>query len=237
MSSYLYNSFRVELPTSHHSRCWLFINSEYDKMIEEILRAQGLEDKLIQEIIEIGYMKNVIKDDYVIDSSENRKSIPIVIEGILKVYRQESNGKEVLLYYLERGETCAMSITCCVEKRDVAIKVIAEEDAKIWMIPNFTLDKWVSKYSSFRKFVFASYQNRFDELMNTVDSLVFTNMEDRLMKYLLDTKLATGSFEINKTHQQIASELSTSRVVVSRLLKKLEQEGKIEQHRNRIEIL
>ncbi len=151
--------------------------------------------------------------------------------------RQDPDGNEVFLYFLEGGETCAMSITCCIEGRRSAFRVVAEEDSILWMIPMSDLDRWIVKYPSFRKFVFGSYQQRFDELLNTIDSVVFTKMDERLYRYLLDAKQATGSFEIHKTHEQIARELNTSRVVVSRLLKQLEKEEKIEQYRNRIEIL
>ncbi len=104
-------------------------------------------------------------------------------------------------------------------------------------MPVSNLDNWITKYPSFRRFVFNSYQTRFDELLHTIDSMVFMNLDERLYNYLLDKKIASGSFEIKKTHQQIANELNTSRVVVSRLLKKLEKEDKIEQRRNYIEIL
>ncbi|WP_425391500.1 Crp/Fnr family transcriptional regulator [Ekhidna sp.] len=206
-------------------------------MLQEILANYAFEEKLIQEISDSGYSKSYKKGEVVIDSSNINGYVPLVIKGLLKVYRKESDDREVLLYYLEKGETCAMSITCCVEQKKASIKVIAEEDSTIWFIPSTSMDIWLSKYPSFRRFVFRSYQTRFDELMYTIDSMVFFNLEDRLYKYLLDTKQATGSFEIAKTHQQIANELGTSRVVISRLLKKLEQEDKITQTRNRIEIL
>ena len=114
---------------------------------------------------------------------------------------------------------------------------MAEEDAVLWMIPMNLLDGWIVKYPTFRKYVFHSYQVRFDELLNTIDSVVFLKMDERLYKYLLDKKQASGSFVIHSTHEQIALALNTSRVVVSRLLKQLEREEKIELHRNRIEIL
>lgn len=203
----------------------------------DILDSLGFEPALVAEIKAVGYKKKVRKGDSVIDASQAEKNIPFVLEGILKVYRKEPSGKEVLLYYLEKGETCAMSITCCLENKQSPIKVIAEEDSIIWMVPNTFLNQWITKYPSFRSFVFSSYQSRFDELMETIDSLVFTNLEDRVIKYLLDTKQATQSYEIRKTHKEIADELGTSRVVISRVLKKLEQDGKIEQLRNKIEIL
>ncbi|WP_436516401.1 Crp/Fnr family transcriptional regulator [Ekhidna sp. To15] len=206
-------------------------------MIQEVLSIHSFEPDLIKEIEEKGFQKKVKAGEHVLDTSVDEKVIPFVLEGLLKVYKYRSDGSKVLLYYLEKGETCSMSVTCCLEKRAENIQVIAEEDSRIWMIPNSNLDQWITKYPSFRRFVLNSYQLRFDELMETIDSLVFSNMEDRLFKYLLDTKQATESYEIHKTHQQIADELSTSRVVISRLLKKLEMNDKISQHRNRIEIL
>lgn len=201
------------------------------------LQSNGFEQALIDEIITIGRLRKVEAEQLVVGSESNENEIPLVITGLLKVMREDDNGNEIFLYFLEGGETCAMSITCCIEGKKKSYKLVAEEDSVLWMIPTTFMDSWLTKYPSFKQFVFRSYQLRFDELLNTIDSIAFNKMDERLYKYLLDAKQATGSFEINKTHQQIASELNTSRVVVSRLLKQLEKEDKIEQHRNRIEIL
>lgn len=205
--------------------------------VDVVLAATGFETKLIEEIKTFGRLKRVKMGQVVVSPDSLGNEMPIVLSGLLKVLRQDPNGQEVFLYYLEGGETCAMAITCCIEGKKSTFKVIAEENSTIWMIPTNNMDKWIAKYPSFRKFVFSSYQVRFDELLTTIDSVVFHKMDERLYKYLLDTKQATGSFEINKTHEQIAHELSTSRVVISRLLKQLEREDKIEYHRNKIEIL
>jgi CRP/FNR family transcriptional regulator len=205
--------------------------------VASLLNTTGLEPQLIEEIISIGRLKKISAGQTLMGPENQSNEIPIVLTGLLKVMRQDLNGEEMFLYYLEGGETCAMSITCCMDGKKTNYKVIAEEDSTIWMIPNEHMDSWVTKYPSFRRFVFTSYQQRFEELLLTIDSVVFQNMDGRLFKYLIDTQEATGSFEINKTHEQIAKELNTSRVVISRLLKTLEKEGKIEQHRNRIEIL
>ena len=201
------------------------------------LEKMAFEPKLVAEILQIGRLKKVEESDIIISPEEQGSEIPFVLDGLLRVMRQDSAGKEVFLYFLEGGETCAMSITCCLEGTQSSFKVQAETDGHLWMIPMNYLDTWVTKYVSFRKFVFGSYQTRFDELLSTIDSVVFTNMDERLYKYLLDAKQATGSFEIHKTQQEIADQLNSSRVVISRLLKKLENAGKIEQHRNLIEIL
>ena len=205
--------------------------------VEELLIRTGLEPELIKEIVAIGRLKKIESDQLLVDPDSPGGEIPFVMTGLLKVMRQDENGNEVFLYYLEGGETCAMSITCCIEGRKAEFKVVAEENSTLWMIPMNYMDVWVTKYKSFRSFIFGSYQTRFDELLTTIDSIVFHKMDERLYRYLLDTKQATGSFSIYKTHEQIAIALNTSRVVVSRLLKQLVNEGKIEQYRNRIEIL
>ncbi len=205
--------------------------------IDAVLTAAGLEPNLVEEIATIGRLKKVKAGLTMISPEDNTNEIPIVLSGLLKVMRQDDNGDEIFLYYLEGGETCAMSITCCLEGKRAAYNVIAEEDATLWMIPMTYMDSWIVKYLSFRKFVFNAYQLRFEEMLSAIDSMAFHKMDERLLKYLLDTKQARGSFEINKTHEQIARELNTSRVVISRLLKQLEKDGVIEQHRNKIEIL
>ena len=208
-----------------------------NELLDKMLVNSGIEPELANEIRTVGRLKKVTTGELVVNPEERAGEMPFVLKGLLKVMRDGDQQNEVFLYYLEGGETCAMSITCCLEGRATSFRVVAEEDSIIWMVPVTHLDTWLAKYSSFRKFVFGSYQTRFDELLMAIDSVVFQNMGDRLLKYLLDTQQATGSFQIHKTHQEIAKELNTSRVVVSRLLKALEVEEKIELHRNCIEIL
>lgn len=205
--------------------------------VKAILSKHIAEQTLVDEIALVGRLKKVKAGQPVITPDMQGSEIPIVMSGLLKVMRQDDQGREVFLYFLEGGETCAMSITCCIEGKRTAFHVLAEEDSVLWMIPTGSMDTWIVKYPSFRRFVFESYQLRFDELLHTIDTMAFSRLDERLYKYLLDMKQASGSFVIHKTHEQIANELNTSRVVVSRLLKKLEKEEKIEQYRNRIEIL
>ncbi len=205
--------------------------------IAHLFERLGFEQKLIDEIMITGRQATIKSDAIVIRPEGIVSEIPFVLSGLLMVMRKDQNGNELFLYNLESGETCAMSITCCLEGKKNSFFVIAEEKTEMWLIPTSMMDEWIKKYDSFRKFVFSSYQTRFNELLMAIDSIAFTKMDKRLLKYLLDKKQATGSFIINKTHQQIANDLNTSRVVVSRLLKQLENEDKIEQSRNRIEIL
>jgi len=207
------------------------------EIVRQTLLQRGLEEALIDEVISIGRLKRVTEGQLLISPDEPGKEMPVVLKGLLKVMRRESGDHEIFLYFLEGGQTCAMSISCCLEGKAMALRVIAEEDSDLWMIPTAYLDTWIVKYPSFRRFVFNSYQDRFNELIGTLDTVVFSKMDERVFRYLLDKKQATGSYVIEKTHEQIAKELNTSRVVVSRILKKLEKEDKIEQYRNRIEVL
>ncbi|WP_422354381.1 Crp/Fnr family transcriptional regulator [Roseivirga pacifica] len=207
------------------------------KKIADVLHQLGLEDQLIQEIEQVGRQITVATEQLLIAPGMQAREMPLVLSGTLRVMREDAEGREIFLYYLEGGDACAMSISCCLGTQMSEFKVIAESEATLWMVPMVQIDNWMAKYRSFRKFIFDSYHDRFDEMLNTVDSIAFMNMDQRLMKYLLDKKQSSGSFVINKTHEQIAQELNTSRVVVSRLLKKLEREEKIELHRNRIEVL
>ena len=202
-----------------------------------MLSGLSLESDLIKEIVSYGRLKKVRAGQLVISPGSTTGEVPVVLEGILKVMKQDDDYNEIFLYYLEGGDTCAMSITCCIEGKPHQFKVVAEEDSQLWMIPLNHIDGWIKKYDSFRKYVFRTYQARFDELLDTIESIAFLNMDQRLLKFLLDKKQATGSYIINMTHQQIANELNSSRVVISRLLKQLESQKKILQFRNRIEVL
>ena len=204
---------------------------------EELLRQKNLEPELLQEIIRIGNMKTFRSGETLFSKDQKPSEIPLVIDGLLKVTRQDQNVREVFLYYLEAGDLCAMSLTCCLENKRGDFKMMAEKESKVFMIPMTYMDLWVQKYRSFRKWVFAAYQERFEELLNTIDSISFMKLNERLYNYLLDHKQASGTFEIEKTHEQIAQDLNTSRVVISRTLKQLEQQGKIQQFRNKVEIL
>jgi CRP/FNR family transcriptional regulator len=208
-----------------------------ESAIDKALSGSELEESLKNEILNVGRLKKVQAGQVLITQGSENHEIPIVIDGVLRVTRHDEKGNEMFLYYLEGGETCAMSVTCCLEGKRSNFSAVAEENTSLWMIPMAYMNDWLTRYPSFRKFIFSSYQMRFEELLNAIDSVAFMRMDERLYKYLLDKKQASGSYVINKTHEQIALELNTSRVVVSRLLKKLEGEGKIEQYRNRIEVL
>ena len=161
--------------------------------------------------------------------------MPLILSGAIKVLRVDDNGDELLLYFLEPGDTCAMTMSCCLGHTKSEIKAVAELDTELLMIPVQKMEEWTATYKSWRNFVFQSYHNRLQELLNTVDTIAFLNMDERLLKYLNEKVKVSGDTTLQTTHQEIAYDLNTSRVVISRLLKKLETMKKIELKRVDIE--
>lgn len=208
-------------------------------MKELLQEAYGFifEDELINEINQVGIFKSFKKDDTIIEIGDYLKSMPLLISGAIKVLREDNNGDELVLYFLERGDTCAMTLTCCIGNAQSEIRAIAESDTELLMIPVHKMEEWTAKYFSWRQFVFESYQNRLTEMLDTLDTIAFMKMDERVMKYLRDKAKINRDTKLRVTHQQIAYDMHTSRVVISRILKKLELEDKIKLHRNALEIL
>ena len=195
------------------------------------------EEALIDEIVKVASFKEFKADDYLIEIGDYIKTMPLLVNGAIKILREDENGDELLLYFLERGDTCAMTLTCCMGQAKSRIRAIAETDGSLLMIPVEKMEDWLTKYKTWRNFVFDSYNVRLMEMLEAIDTLAFMNLDERLYKYLTDKAKVIGNTEIQNTHQEIAYEMHTSRVVISRLLKALEIEGKIKLHRNKIEIL
>lgn len=164
------------------------------------------------------------------------KSLPLIMEGAIKVVRKDEEGNELFLYYLYPGETCAMSLTCCLAHQKSEIRAVAEEDSSFIAIPISFLETWSSEFPEWKNFIFNSYSHRFKDLLITIDNIAFKKMDERIMEYLFAKKTAHQNHELYLTHLEIAKELSTSREVISRLLKQLEKQGKIKLGRNKIEV-
>ncbi|MDB9732508.1 Crp/Fnr family transcriptional regulator [Polaribacter sp.] len=205
-------------------------------MIQELKNNYGhlFEDALLNEINQVGTFKEVAAGFKMMEIGDYVKSMPLLVSGAIKILREDTDGDELLLYFLEKGDTCAMTLTCCVAQTKSKIRAIAETDSKLIMIPIQQMEEWSEKYKSWRHFVFESYNNRLNEMLETIDSIAFLKMDERLLKYLAEKVRISKNNTIHKTHQEIAYELHTSRVVISRLLKKLETLGKIELNRNAI---
>jgi len=196
-----------------------------------------LNQNLLKEISANGKLKMFAKDEIIIDIGQKLEFVPILIKGNIKVLREDNNNNELLLYVLEAGDTCAMSLTCCLSNRKSKIRAIADKSSEVVMIPISKMQEWMNSYEDWRNFILQSYQTRFNEMLETIDTLAFMKMDERLYKYLVDQVKLNASEIVEGTHQNIAENLNTSRVVVSRLLKQLETEGKIKLGRNKIEVL
>ena len=195
------------------------------------------EEKLIEEIAAVSLLRDFTEGDILIDFGDYIKKMPLLIEGAIKILREDFDEGELLLYFIEKGDTCAMTMACCMGETKSEIRAVAETNGKVIMIPVHKMEEWLGKYKSWRNYVFNSYNNRLKEMLNAIDNLAFMNMDERLMNYLTDKSKINHSKEIHTTHQEIAYDLHTSRVVVSRLLKALENDGKIKLHRASIELL
>lgn len=195
------------------------------------------DETVINDISNVAQLKIFKKNDIIIDIGQELSYIPLLIKGNIKVLREDNDGNELLLYVLESGDTCAMSLTCCMAKSVSKIRAVADEDATVIMIPLENMKKWFNSNDSWRSFILQSYQIRFDEMLETIDTLAFMKMDKRLFKYLIDKVKLSASIDLEITHQNIAEDLNTSRVVVSRLLKQLEKEQKITLGRNKITVL
>ncbi|TBW28895.1 Crp/Fnr family transcriptional regulator [Gramella sp. KN1008] len=208
-------------------------------MNEELKEAYGFlfEKELLNEIDEVGTIKRMKAGETIIEIGDYVTGMPLLINGAIKILREDEDGDELLLYFIERGDTCAMTLSCCLGQSKSEIRAVAETDTTFVMIPVAKMEEWTSRYKTWRNFVFQAYHARLSEMLDTIDAIAFLNMDQRLMRYLRDRAKIKGDDLIQSTHQEIAYDLHTSRVVISRLLKKLEMEGKISLQRNQIKVI
>ena len=208
-------------------------------MIEELKTSYGslFEEALLKEIIEVSILKEIPEDYTLIDVGQYIKYMPLLLDGVIKILREDSEGDELLLYFLEKGETCAMTLSCCLGQSKSNIRAITETKTRLLMIPIQKMEEWTGKYKSWRNYVFNSNHERLMEMLETIDSIAFLKMDERLIKYLNDKVKFTNSNTLAITHQEIADDLHSSRVVISRLLKKMENEQLVKLHRNQITLL
>lgn len=195
------------------------------------------EPALIAEIEDFGELRYFKDGDMVMDYGKYIRMMPLVVKGTLKVLKKDDNGNEILLYYLSSSETCSMAYSCCLEEKKSEVKAIAEGDLQIIAIPHNKLDEWLCRYPSWKNYIMRSFNERFSEMLKSIESIAFHKLDDRLIAYLKEKKRLSGSGRIKVSHYQIAEELATSRVVISRLLKILENNGKILLYRNEIKLL
>jgi CRP/FNR family transcriptional regulator len=195
------------------------------------------EPDLIREIMQFGEIKSFSEGELIMDYGKYIRFMPLIVHGTIKVLKKDEMGKEILLYYLSANESCSMAYSCCMEAKKSEVKAIAEEDSQIIAVPHVKLDEWLCKYPSWKNYIMRSFNERFMELLRSIENIAFHKLDDRLLHYLREKQKHTESAVIKASHNQIADELATSRVVISRLLKQLENEGKIILYRNELKII
>lgn len=195
------------------------------------------EPQLIQEIQQFGIFQTFKDGDLIMDYGKYVRMMPIVLKGTVKVYRLGEKKNEILLYYLSSNESCSMAYSCCLEAKKSEVKAVAEDNVELIAIPHVKLDDWLCAYPSWKNYIMRSFNERFIELLKSLESIAFHKLDERLIGYLKEKQRLSGSSVIKASHGLIADELATSRVVISRLLKQLENDKKIILYRNEIKLL
>jgi CRP/FNR family transcriptional regulator len=191
-------------------------------------------NELIETLANTSLVFPVVKGQHVVKRGVPFNYIVIVLSGTLKVLRTDSEGNEHVLFYLQEGDACSETFTLCDGKRE--LDLIAEQEGVVLLVPQKMMDELMEKYPDWRKYVLSQFGMKLREFLNTLDTITFKNLDERLLKYLKDKAEVTGSNLIKVTHQDIANDLATSRVVISRLLKMFERKGILKLSRNKIEL-
>ena len=194
-----------------------------------------LEPELQKEILKTGREKTFELGENLIREGQYIAGFPLVLKGLIRVTKKNSDGNELLLYYLKENEVCAMSLTCCMTRQMSQVNAVAEEPVHVIILPVESLDIWMNKYPLWKQFVMQTFQNRFRELIDVIEAIAFMNLDDRLIRFFVERFSKTGQRTYDGTHLDLALQLNSSREVISRLLKKLENQGKVKMNRNFID--
>jgi CRP/FNR family transcriptional regulator, anaerobic regulatory protein len=208
------------------------------KKVINLEKLEGIfEKELIKELFQYGELRTFSAGDVIMDYGQYVRMMPIILKGTVKVFRRDENSKEILLYYLSDNESCSMAYGCCISAKKSEVKAVAEDDGELLAIPFVKLADWLCQYTGWRNYIFNSFNDRFVELLNSIDVMAFGNMDRRLTLYLKEKNERSGSTIIKVSHNQIAEELATTRVVISRILKQFENDKKVILYRNEIKLL
>lgn len=199
--------------------------------------GQIFEPGLLSEIENKSRQIQLQEGEVILEAGKIIREVPLIVSGSVKIMRVGENNKELSLYYISGGDICVGAVTCCMERYPSEIKAIAEEDVEMLAIPVDLVDIWMMKYITWKSFIMRSIRSRMNEMINAIDQVAFQKLDERLVIYLKEKSRITGSPLINSSHEQIAQDLATSRVVISRLLKILEDNQKILLYRNQIRIM
>jgi len=193
----------------------------------------GLQEKLT----EIGSVMNFVSGDIILREDQYVKGVPIVLNGTVKVLRKDVSGKEILLYYINDGESCVMSFFGAMNQEKSQVIAVAENDVELIFIPNDMVNKLQRENTQWSDYILKLYHMRFEELISVINTIAFKRMDQRIIEFLRNRSMVTGSKDIQITHHTIAEELGTARAVVSRLIKQMEIDGLVVLGRNKVTLV
>ena len=192
--------------------------------------------ELLQFIVNEAIEMDIPAESTLLKTGNYVQSIPLVLNGLIRVSRNDEE-KELLLYYIHPGEMCIMSFSACCSNTASLIEAATLEETKVLLIPSVKLREWISSFPSFNFYIYEMFNKRYLDLIDTIDQLIFNRLDERILNYLRDKSILSGQKTLGITHQQIATDMGTAREVISRLLKKLELEKKIQTSRNQVIVL
>lgn len=208
-------------------------------MIEKELAKHfpAFEKELLSEIIQVAEIKTVPKGETIVRAGQNIRAAILVINGLVKIYREDKDGNEYFIYYLGEGKACAISLVCALGQGTSSVRAQAVTESTILIVPPHYVDSWTGSYKSWAQFAINSYRERFEELLQVIDHIAFRNMDQRLLFYLKRHQETLNTNIISTSFTEIAQELNSSREVISRLMKKLSEKGVVQLHGNHVEII
>jgi CRP/FNR family transcriptional regulator len=192
--------------------------------------------KLKEEILTQCTLQTFEKDDVIVRQGQFVKVVPIVVSGLLKVY-QTREDRQILLYHVEEGQTCMMSLSACFYNNESPSQAVATEQTVVLTIPTRFVAQWQKEYTSWNNFVIKTFRNRYDELLSIFSSVTFDHIDKRVLQYLKSWASKQQDNRLKISHQQLANELGTTRVVISRILKQFELDGIISLGRGSIAVV
>ena len=209
-----------------------------DLEIKTLLQQKfpAFDEQLADKLAELGTLKTFEEGEELMRTGQYFKSTMLIVEGLVKLYREGENGGEFFIYYIEPGNACALSMVCASQQKTSELMAKAMTPSKAIMVPIDKMDALMLEHKSWYYFVLETYRSRFEEMLTVVDAIAFKAMDERLEFYLIKQSRTLETTVIHTTHQEIASDLNTSREVISRLLKKMEQNGMISLQRNQIDL-
>lgn len=211
------------------------MNSEIKEIISS--KFPAFETDLVDVLASIGTIKSFEEGDELMRTGQYFKSTMLIVDGLVKLYREGEDGEEFFVYFIEPGNACALSMVCASQQKTSEVMAKAMSAGKAILVPIDKMDALMTEFKSWYYFVLETYRSRFEELLTVIDAIAFKAMDERLQFYLLRQAQTLATNTLTTTHQEIANDLSTSREVISRLLKKMEQNGLVRLQRHHIELV